>query len=119
MPESMHRKLKARAAGAGLSLSGYLLRELRKSAEQPTVPESSRGCGNASNSNPKRAPRRSFARSARAGDRGVRIRSVAFRAPRRKNLQLGEAGAVSTRVSGQEAESFDSRMRADVEIRER
>lgn len=39
MPESMHRKLKARAAEAGLSLSEYLMRELKKAAEQPTVPE--------------------------------------------------------------------------------
>ena len=39
MPEAMHRKLKVRAAEAGLSLSEYLLRELKKAAEQPTVPE--------------------------------------------------------------------------------
>jgi antitoxin FitA len=37
MPEQMHRKLKARAAEAGLSLSEYLLRELRGPAEQPTT----------------------------------------------------------------------------------
>ncbi|HXG57889.1 MAG TPA: hypothetical protein VNL91_02610 [Thermoanaerobaculia bacterium] len=39
MPEAMHRKLKARAAAEGLSLSDYLLRELRKSAEAPTLEE--------------------------------------------------------------------------------
>lgn len=39
MPESMHRKLKARAAQAGLSFSDYLLRELKKAAEQPTFEE--------------------------------------------------------------------------------
>lgn len=39
MPEAIHRKLKARAAGAGLSLSDYLLRELEKSAQQPTLAE--------------------------------------------------------------------------------
>ena len=39
MPEPMHRKLKARAAEDGLSLSDYLLRELKKAAEQPTLDE--------------------------------------------------------------------------------
>jgi len=39
MPEKMHRTLKARAAQAGMSLSEYLLRELRKSAERPTMEE--------------------------------------------------------------------------------
>ena len=39
VPEALHRKLKARAAMAGLSLSDYLLRELRKSAERPTQEE--------------------------------------------------------------------------------
>ena len=37
MPDSMHRKLKAKAAETGLSLSDYLVRELRDSAEQPSV----------------------------------------------------------------------------------
>ncbi|HUP48364.1 MAG TPA: hypothetical protein VNA04_06200 [Thermoanaerobaculia bacterium] len=37
MPDAMHRKLKARAAESGLSFSDYLLRELRKVAEQPTL----------------------------------------------------------------------------------
>lgn len=36
MPEAMHRKLKARAAEEGLTLSDYLLRELRVSAGRPT-----------------------------------------------------------------------------------
>jgi len=39
MPEKMHRVLKARAAEAGMSLSEYLLAELRKSAETPTMEE--------------------------------------------------------------------------------
>ncbi len=30
VPESLHRKLEARAAEAGMSLSDYLLREMRK-----------------------------------------------------------------------------------------
>ena len=36
MPDKLHRTLKARAAQAGMSLSEYLLRELKKSAELPT-----------------------------------------------------------------------------------
>jgi plasmid stability protein len=39
VPEALHRQLKARAAMSGLSLSDYLLREVRKSAEQPTPEE--------------------------------------------------------------------------------
>jgi len=39
VPEGLHRKLKARAAEAGMSLSDYLLREVRKAAERPTMEE--------------------------------------------------------------------------------
>jgi antitoxin FitA len=39
MPDEMHRVLKSRAAAQGMSLSDYLLQELRKSAEVPTVQE--------------------------------------------------------------------------------
>ncbi len=39
MPAEMHRVLKARAALEGMSLSDYLLRELRSSVERPTVSE--------------------------------------------------------------------------------
>jgi plasmid stability protein len=39
VPPELHRTLKARAAMAGLSLSGYLLAEIRKSAERPTNQE--------------------------------------------------------------------------------
>jgi hypothetical protein len=36
VPDALHRRLKARAAEAGMSLSDYLLAELRRSAERPT-----------------------------------------------------------------------------------
>ncbi|MEW6683492.1 MAG: hypothetical protein AB1451_11315 [Nitrospirota bacterium] len=39
VPDELHRKLKARAALAGLSLSDYLLEEVRRVAERPTVGE--------------------------------------------------------------------------------
>jgi plasmid stability protein len=39
VPDELHRKLKARAAMEGLSLSDYLLREVRAIAERPTVAE--------------------------------------------------------------------------------
>lgn len=39
VPDKMHRILKARAAQAGLSLSDYLLREMKKVAERPTMDE--------------------------------------------------------------------------------
>ncbi|MGH7542694.1 MAG: FitA-like ribbon-helix-helix domain-containing protein [Gemmatimonadota bacterium] len=39
VPDSLHRKLKSRAALAGMSLSDYLIAEIRKSAERPTMEE--------------------------------------------------------------------------------
>jgi plasmid stability protein len=39
MPEDIHRKMKSRAALAGMSLSDYLLQEVRKVAEMPTMEE--------------------------------------------------------------------------------
>lgn len=39
MPDDMHRILKSRAAARGVSLSDYLIQELRKSAEVPTIQE--------------------------------------------------------------------------------
>jgi plasmid stability protein len=39
VPDSLHRQLKSRAALAGMSLSGYLLEELRRVASQPTLDE--------------------------------------------------------------------------------
>jgi plasmid stability protein len=39
VPDDLHRKLKARAAMAGLSLSDYLVREVRGVAERPTAAE--------------------------------------------------------------------------------
>ena len=37
--EELHRTLKSRAAAAGMSLSDYLLLEIRQVAERPTVAE--------------------------------------------------------------------------------
>lgn len=39
VPDDLHRTLKARAALMGLSLSDYLLGEIRRSAERPTIQE--------------------------------------------------------------------------------
>jgi hypothetical protein len=39
VPDALHRILKARAALAGLPLSDYLIREVRKLAEKPTADE--------------------------------------------------------------------------------
>jgi plasmid stability protein len=39
VPDDLHRKLKARAAMKGLSLSDYLVREIEEIAEQPTLEE--------------------------------------------------------------------------------
>lgn len=39
VPDALHRGLKARAAMAGMSLSDYLLAEIRELAEKPTLAE--------------------------------------------------------------------------------
>jgi plasmid stability protein len=39
VPDGLHRTLKARAASAGMSLSDYLLAEIRQIAERPTLDE--------------------------------------------------------------------------------
>jgi len=39
VPDALHRRLKARAALAGMSLSDYLLSEIRELAERPTMEE--------------------------------------------------------------------------------
>ena len=39
VPDSLHRTLKVRAAMAGMTLSDYLINEIRRSAERPTLDE--------------------------------------------------------------------------------
>jgi hypothetical protein len=39
VPEILHRSLKAKAAMAGMSLSDYLLMEIKEIAERPTLAE--------------------------------------------------------------------------------
>jgi len=39
VPDDLHRKLKARAAIEGMSLSDYIIREIRQLAEKPTMSE--------------------------------------------------------------------------------
>lgn len=39
VPDELHRKLKVRAAEASMTLSDYLLREIRTSASAPTLDE--------------------------------------------------------------------------------
>lgn len=39
VPDAAHRELKSRAALAGMSLSDYLLRELKRTLERPTREE--------------------------------------------------------------------------------
>ena len=42
VPDALHRQLKARAAMAGMSLSDYLLSEIREIADRPTLVEMAR-----------------------------------------------------------------------------
>ena len=39
VPDKLHRRLKSRAALAGMSLSDYLLNEIQQIAERPTIDE--------------------------------------------------------------------------------
>ena len=56
VPNEVHRTLKARAAMAGMSLSDYLLNELRRSVELPTIDEIRRRLEQRSTSNPSESP---------------------------------------------------------------
>jgi plasmid stability protein len=39
VPDALHRRLKSRAALAGMSLSDFLLGQIREAAERPTLEE--------------------------------------------------------------------------------
>jgi antitoxin FitA len=39
VPDALHRRLKARAAMAGMSLSDYLMTEIKEIAEKPSLAE--------------------------------------------------------------------------------
>lgn len=56
VPEGLHRKLKARAALAGLSLSDYLLEEVRRVAERPTIAELKRRLAHRTSVTPRISP---------------------------------------------------------------
>ena len=58
VPDDLHRKLKSRAAMAGLSLSDYLLREVRRVAERPTVAELRERLTRRPSVNPRTTPAR-------------------------------------------------------------
>lgn len=56
VPDPLHRKLKARAAQEGKSLSDYLLREIRRIAERPTLEELKERLARLSPVNPRVPP---------------------------------------------------------------
>lgn len=56
VPDTLHHRLKSRAALAGMSLSEYLLRELREVGERPTVEELRTRLHGRSSATPSEAP---------------------------------------------------------------
>ena len=56
VPEALHRRLKSRAALAGMSLSDYLLSEIRQAAERPTIDELRARLRNRAETDPSVAP---------------------------------------------------------------
>jgi antitoxin FitA len=60
VPDALLHRLKARAATAGLSLSDYLLFELRNMAERPTLDELRARLANRPIANSKIAPARAI-----------------------------------------------------------
>ena len=56
VPEPLHRRLKARAALEGKSLSDYLLREIARVAARPTMEELKERLARLSRTNPKPPP---------------------------------------------------------------
>lgn len=60
VPDDLHRTLKARAALEGLTLSDYLLREVRRIAERPTDEELRRRLAARTPVTPKESPARAI-----------------------------------------------------------
>jgi plasmid stability protein len=58
VPDELHRKLKARAAMEGLSLSDYLLQEVERLAERPTLNDLRRRLSQREPVNPRSSPAR-------------------------------------------------------------
>jgi plasmid stability protein len=56
VPRELHRQLKAGAALEGLSLSAYLLREIRQVAERPTIEELQKRLAGRQPARPRPAP---------------------------------------------------------------
>ena len=56
VPDEIHRVLKARAALAGMSLSDYLLAEIRNSVRRPTIRELRQRLDARENANPSETP---------------------------------------------------------------
>lgn len=56
VPSELHRELKARAALEGMSLSDYLLREIRRVLERPTLDELQRRLGGRRPVRPRPSP---------------------------------------------------------------
>jgi plasmid stability protein len=56
VPDALHRRLKSRAALAGMSLSDYLLGEIREVAERPTLDELRARLARRSSMTPSLAP---------------------------------------------------------------
>jgi antitoxin FitA len=56
VPDQLHRKLKARAATEGRSLSDYLLEEIRRAADRPTLAEMTERLQHRTKTTPQPAP---------------------------------------------------------------
>lgn len=69
VPDAWHRRLKSRAALAGMSLSDYLLRKLRQVAGDRRLKSSEHGCTAVQKQPLQWRRRRRFAPSAIARDR--------------------------------------------------
>ena len=60
VPDELHRKLKARAALEGLTLSDYLLQEARRAAERSTLAELNQRPAQRSSVTPRVSPARAI-----------------------------------------------------------
>lgn len=56
VPDSLHRELKARAAMEGMTLSDYLMAEIRRSAERPSIKKLREQLGKRTPVSPKMSP---------------------------------------------------------------
>jgi plasmid stability protein len=105
VPDALHRRLKSHAALAGMSLSDYLLSEIRQVAERPTIDELRARLRSRAETAPVRSPAEAVRAERDRACSSLTLRScwkAFYGHPRRRLSRIGcslEAGRCEVRRS--------------------